>query len=266
MLLAVEIDNSSLNFGLFDTAVGERLVKSFKIATDVKRTADEYALAVSGMLSLLGVKREAVTASIIASVVPQLTDVIAAMLEELTGTRAMVVGRGIKNGFPIKLDNPLELGADLVADAAAVIALKAKEKNKKIPCIVIDMGAATTAFALNPCGEYMGGAITVGVGMSFEALHANTALLPTVSTLKPAHAIGKSSGEALRSGVILGSAATVDRFIDSFADELDCAEPYVVATGEYAEAIIPFCKHSVKYIAELTLMGLLCIYKNNTKA
>ena len=129
MLLAIEIDNSVINFGLFDA---DRLAQSFKVVTDINKTSDEYALAVSGILGFYNIERCSVDSAVLSSVVPQLTEILLDMVKRLFGVDATVVGKGIKTGFPIKIDNPSELGSDLVANAAAVIDICKKESISKL--------------------------------------------------------------------------------------------------------------------------------------
>lgn len=260
MLLAIEIDNSVINFGLFDE---EGLAQSFKTATDMNKTSDEYALTVAGILGFYGIDKGAVNSAVLSSVVPQLTETMLEMIKRIFGIDATVVGKGIKTGFPIKIDNPSELGSDLVANAAAVIDICKKEDLTKTPCIIVDVGTATTVFAINSKGEYIGGSILAGVEMSFGALHGKTALLPTVSAAQPARAIGKNSYESVRSGVILGHAIMIDGFIDRFLSEMSADRAEIFVTGEYAQYVIGSCTHNMRHIPELTLLGLACIYNNN---
>lgn len=267
MLLAVEIDNSHINFGLFDINASNDLIKSFKLCADAAKTSDEYAVAINGMLSYYETERSLIDAAIVSSVVPQLTDTLLTAIRALLGIDALTVGKGVKTGFSIKIDNPSDLGADLVANAAAVTDIKNKENKSNSPCVIIDMGTATTVFAINANGEYIGGSILAGVGISLEVLHGRTAQLPSVSLRAPSRSIGKNSQESIRSGVILGNAIMLDGFIERFSEEMKCdGNIEVFVTGEYAESIIGLCKHKMRYISELTLMGLCCIYKNNIKA
>ncbi len=266
MLLCVEIGNLKINFGLFENDGDTALIKSFTIATDIQKTSDEYAVSINAILAYHGIDRYRIDAAAIASVVPSLTDTLVLSIKQLSGAQVLVVGRGTKTGFPIKIDNPADLGADLVANAAAVIDIKVEEKTKKAPCIIIDMGAATTIFAINANGEYIGGSIIAGVGISLDALHGRMALLPTVTPIAPTRAIGKSSQESVRSGVILGNAIMLDGFITKFASEMNSDDNIeVFITGEYAETVIPVCTHKMRYFPELTLKGLYCLYKNNIK-
>ena len=266
MVIAVEIDNSRISFGIFDAS--DDMVASFAVATDLRKTSDEYAVTVGTIFDFYKIELCDICGAVISSVVPQLTDVIRASLGKLMGDiQTVVVGKGTKTGFPIKVDNPSELGADLVSNAAAAMSLLSREKISGTPCVIIDMGTATTVFALNERGEYIGGSIMAGVGISLDALHGKTAQLPAVSPAAPTRAIGKNSQESVRSGVILGNAMMIDGFIDRFTQEMRCnAEPCVIATGEYADAVIPFCTHTLRYVPQLTLLGAYSIYKNNTNS
>ncbi len=264
MLLAIELDNSEICFGLFEHGDDYGLILSFKISADIKKTTDEYSVTVASLFDFYKVRCQDINGAIISSVVPQLTEVIFDMVKRLVGVEPLVVGKGIKTGFPIKIDNPSELGADLVANAAAAVDLIKKEHVHKKPCIIIDMGTATTIFAINANGEYIGGSIFSGVGMALDALHGMTAQLPTVSPITPTRAIGKNSQDCVRSGVILGNAMMIDGFVDRFSKEMKCeGNVEIFITGEYARTVIESCSHSMRYIPHLTLIGLDCIYKNN---
>ena len=264
MLLAVEIDNSEIAFGLFDA--NDELTKKFIIAANLSKTSDEYAVSISLLLEYSGIERADITDAIISSVVPQLTDVLATAVRSLVEVEIITVGKGIKTGFSIKIDNPSDLGADLVANAAAVIGIK-EDEDSGAASIIVDMGTATTIFAVNSSKEYIGGSILPGIQMSIDALHLNTALLPTVTPTQPLRAVGKNSQESVRSGVIMGNAIMIDGFIDKFVKEMKCNNAFeVFITGKYAQLVIPACEHTMRYVPELTLQGLCRIYRNNIKS
>lgn len=267
MLLAVEIDNAHINLGVFEDVSQSVLAKSFKVSTDINKTSDEYAVVLKGIFDYYGILPSHIDGAIISSVVPMLTETVRQAVFKLFGEiDTLVVGKGTKTGFPIKIDNPSELGTDLVANAAAVIDIRKKENKLKTPCIIVDMGTATTVFALNAGGEYIGGCIIPGIGISLEVLHGKTAQLPNVALSAPTRAIGKNSAESVRSGVMLGNAIMIDGFIKKFSEEMESGEQTeVFVTGEYAEKVFPYCEHKVRYVPELTLTGLSCIYKNNIK-
>ena len=263
MLLAIDIDNAQISFGLFESIDDEAVSKSFKIATLKNKTSDEYAITLDAMFNYYGIDRADISGVVMCSVVPTLTETIKDAVARIAdGGEILTVGRGIKTGFPIKIDNPTELGTDLVANAAAVMNLK---KSNKTSAIIVDMGTVTTVFAINASGEYIGGSILPGIGISFDVLHGKAAQLPVVTPAAPAHAIGKNSGDSVRSGVIFGNAMMIDGFIDRFADEMRVSKADVFITGEYAEQVIPYCKHEMRHINDLTLLGLTCIYRNNLK-
>ena len=262
MLLAVSISNKNISFAVFDESLTETQAK-FKIAADTAKTADEYVISVKQLLDFSGIDAKTVDGAIMASVVPSLNDVIKHVILVLTGKTPIIVGPGIKTGFAIKIDDPAELGADIVANAAAVVASLKEEKTDR-PAIILDMGAATTLFAINQKREVIGGAILAGVGMSLDTLHKETALLPSIEMSGATRAIGKNTKESLISGVILGQAAMIDGLIDRFESELKCdsGEALIFATGENCKPVIANCTHKIAYDSTLTLKGLARIYKN----
>lgn len=263
MILAIEIDNSRINFGFFEK--DGTLVKSFKIATDITKTLDEYAVLIDGIFEYHKINRDDISGAAICSVVPMLTTVIYDLMKQLFCNIEIVkVQKGIKTGFSIKVDTPAELGADLVANAVAISAIKNNGGTNNNPCVIVDIGNATTIFALNANNEFIGGSILPGVEMSFNALHGNTALLPNVAITRPEKAIGKNSQDSICSGVLMGTAILIDGFIKRFSDEMKAKSINVFVTGEYAEFVMDFCSTSYQYIPNLTLLGLYYVYKNNT--
>lgn len=262
MLLTIDMGNSSISIGIFDTIEG-KLLNTFKISCDSEKTSDEYVALLANMFFIYGIRAEDINGAITASVVPQLSHVMYKTIVKFIGKEPIVVGPGIKTGFPIRIDDPSELGADLVANAAAVTALMQKNSGKA--SIIIDMGTATTMSAINTRGEYIGTSIMPGVRIELDSLHSKTAQLPTVTPGVPDRAIGKNSQEAVRSGVILGSALMIDALIDRFEKEMRVDERSIdlYATGGLADIIIPACRHAMSYDPHLTLKGLYHIYQNN---
>ncbi len=262
MILAVEIENSKINFGIFDEK--ENAVFDFCIEANIRKTPDEYALLVSEMFKFHSFDSEKISGVAVASVVPQLTDVvIAALNKAIKETHTVVLGRGSRTGFPIRVENPAELGADIVANAAAVLSILKKE-NSTAPAVIVDMGTASTVFVLNDKGELIGGSILPGVDMSFVALHGQTAQLPNVSPMPPTRVVGKNSHESVRSGVIFGNAILIDGFVEKIKKELNVQKDLrVFITGEFAQTVLPYCESKMQYAPLLTLEGLACIYKNN---
>ena len=263
MVLAVEIDNSKINFGLFDD-VGN-MISDFKIASETNKTSDEYVALVDSILNYYKIERDLVSATVVCSVVPVLTEVICDLLKKIfINSKIVMVGKGIKTGFPIKIDNPSELGADLVANASAIMEIKNKENIRNRAAIIVDIGTVSTVFALNSKNEFVGGCIMPGVDMSFTALHGKTAQLPNVSLVLPVKIIGKNSQDSIRSGVIVGTALMIEGFVERFSKEMSAeGNVDVFVTGEYAEVILPFCSCKYRHIPNLTFFGMYCIYKNN---
>ena len=262
VLLAVNVANKNITFAIFTDVAAQPSVR-FDIASDMRKTADEYAVTVSQLFVFSGIDTKQISGAIISSVVPGLNDIIKTVVVTLTGKTPIAVGPGVKTGFAIKIDDPAELGADIVANVAAVVAY-IKEQNIDRPAIILDMGAATTLFAINKKREVVGGAILAGVGMSLDTLHQKTALLPNIELSGVTRAIGKNTKESLISGVILGQAAMIDGLIDRFERELKCdaGESLIFATGENCKPVIANCTHEIDYDPALTIKGLARIYKN----
>jgi type III pantothenate kinase len=258
MLLAVNAGNSIISFGFFDDGCDMRA--SFDISSDIRKTSDEYIFTIKTIAESKGICAEDIDGAIISSVVPQLTEKLKRSVEVFIGKEPMVVGPGVKTGFHIKIDNPSELGADMVANTAAAIYQK-----KGSPLIIADIGAVNTVSAISKSGEYLGCAIFPGVQLSFDALHSEAAQLPNVNLALSSRAIGKNSQGAVRSGVILGSSLALDGFVARFANEMKTAreEIELVATGQYAPVVLPYCKNQFAYEEHLTLMGLYYIYNTN---
>lgn len=263
MIIAVNVGNTRISVGFFEDC-SPILKHRFEISSVIDRTADEYYSTISVIARELSIDMSSVEGGVVSSVVPRLTSVICDTVERFTGQAPIVVGPGVKTGFPIKIDSPSELGGDMVANAACVIA-NMKEENDGRAAVIVDLSTATTVSAINARGEYVGCSILAGVQMSLEALRGNTALLPSVAYEQQTRAIGKNSQEALLSGVMLGHALMLDGFALRFAKEMKTAleDVRLFATGEYAPRIIPLCRNCFEYDGELTLSGLYRIYKKS---
>lgn len=263
MLLAINVDNTRISVGIFNTE--GNIVSKFKIATDIKKTFDEYSSLMRMVLADNGVSVAQIKSAIIASVVPQLTDTVRLVAARLSGSDPIIVGPGVKTGFLIKIDSPSELGGDMVANTAAVI-YENKVKGKcNVPSIVVDMNTVTTVSAINGSNEYVGCSIIPGIQMSFEAMHETTALLPNVDFTFAKNAIGKNSHDSVCSGVICGNAIMLDGFVYRFAREMKCKPDDIdlTITGEYAKYVVGLCGRKYSYDENLTLKGLYVIYQNN---
>lgn len=265
MLLAVNVGNRNIAFAVFD-GTSDELGARFSISSDIAKTADEYVIAVKQLLDYSGIDVSAIGGAIVASVVPQLNDVIKHVILKLVGKSPLFVGPGVKTGFAIHIDDPAELGADIVANSAAVVSFM-RRKEIESPAVILDMGTVTTLFAINKNREVVGGSILSGIGMSLDALHNETAQLPNIELSVTCRAIGKNTKESLTSGVILGQAAMIDGLICRFENELKCSsgEAMLFATGEDCEAVLKNCSRDFRYDSDLTLKGLECIYRNTVK-
>ena len=264
MLMSINIGNFDISVGVFQASSFELFLK-FKLSTDPRRTSDEYQMLINSILHENQIDTTKIGGAIISSVVPQLTDTISETVEKIVGKTPLIVGPGVKTGFSIKIDNPSELGGDIVANAAAVVHIQ-KTNGKNNSSIIVDVGTATTISAIKN-GEYIGCAICPGIKMSCEAMHGSTAQLPNVACSSPDSAIGKNSRDSVLSGVVIGNAIMLDGFVFRFMREMRCRAEDVdlYITGEHAERVIPFCKSEFLYEKELTLQGLCRIYANSHK-
>lgn len=260
MILCVNIGNAIISFGVFD--LHGQMVVSFDIASDFRKTPDEYVAIIKSICSVKNIEINNVEGAIISSVVPSFTRTIETAVSDFANIKAMVVGPGIKTGFHINIDNPSELGADMVSNTAA--ALQMRKSGEAI--IVADLGMINTISAINVNGEYVGCSIFPGVQLSFDMLHAGTALIPSINSGELSKAIGKNSQSSVRSGVLLGEAMAIDGFVEKFKKELNVWQDklLLVATGNYAKVLLPCMKSQFSYDPYLTLKGLYIIYKHNS--
>lgn len=255
MLLALDVGNTNIVIGFLDES-GIRNIA--RLETDRDKTAHEYAISLRQVIEFSGITPEDIDGAILSSVVPPINGALIAAVRMITGNRPLVVGPGMKTGLNIALDNPATMGSDLVVGAAAALAIH------KPPLIIIDMGTATTITAIDKTGTYVGGCISPGPKISAEALSARTAQLPAISLESPKKAIGKNTIDAMRSGVMLGSACMVDGMIDRIDAELGGGAT-VVATGGIARFVLPMCRHAIEYDRDLLLKGLALLYENNRR-
>jgi type III pantothenate kinase len=256
MLLAIDIGNTHIKFGLFE---GEKLAHKVRLVTDQQRTEDEYGVLLEQALAQRGLVPQDVDAAIVASVVPELTDGIVAMVRRLFGREPLVLGPGLKTGMPVLYDSPREVGPDRIADAVAAY------ERVNAGVIVVDFGTATTFNCISPKGEYLGGVIVPGIRVALDALLAAAAKLSRVELAEPPRVLGRNTKDALQSGTIFGSASLVDGLVERLETELGfpCQ---VIATGGLAGAI---AKHSRKIGAvapDLTLDGLRILHERNREA
>src|SRR6516162_1705621 len=253
MLLAIDVGNTQTVIGLFD---GARLVQHWRISTNDERTSDEMALLVAELLRLRGIEFHPERLGIaISSVVPRNTAALRQMADEWFGVKAVVLEPGTRMGMPILYDNPKEVGADRIANAVGAFDLYGG------PCVVVDLGTATTFDAISADGEYLGGAIAPGVAISLDALYAHAAALRAVELVEPRAVIGQSTEEAIQSGVLYGFAAQVDGMCARFASVLGPST--VVATGGLSPLVAPYTPAVHHVEPWLTLHGLRIVYERN---
>lgn len=256
MLLAIDIGNSNIVIGCLNDKL--ETVDTFRMVSDLKKTEHEFAAQMHAILEYNNVDCRGFEGAIICSVVPPLTDIFRSAVEKVTGLKPLVLGSGTKTGLNIMIENPASLGSDLVADSVAAMA------DYPLPVIVFDMGTATTITVVDKKGNYIGGAILAGVGISINALSNGTSMLQRVPLEAPKKVINTLTIESMQSGAIFGAASMMDGMIDRFEEELGetCS---LVATGGIAGKIVPYCKHDIVYDENLLLRGLGMIYRKNRK-
>lgn len=257
MILTIDCGNTHTTVGCI--AKSDDVLTVFRIPTDRKETEFGYAAKINQILTLQKIDHALIEGAVISCVVPSVTDVLVRAVRLLTGLEALVVGAGVKSGLHICINDPGTVAADLVATAVG-----AKEEYP-LPCVIVDMGTATTATVLDEKGRFIGGAIYPGVGISLEALSTHTALLPNVEMTPPRHAIAASTADCMKSGILYGSAGAVDGILDQFEKELSVSPASIVATGGMAHLIVPHCRHEIVLDETLLLRGLKRIWDKNQK-
>jgi type III pantothenate kinase len=256
MLLVVDVGNTQTHFGVFpegETALAE----DWRFATIRESTRDQLGAALSNLLALRGLGFDDIDSSIVSSTVPQLSEQWTAMAERYLGHEMLVVGPSIRTGMPIRIDNPHEVGADRLVNAVAAY------DRVRDTCVVVDFGTAITYDAVSAAGEYLGGIITPGAEISIDALYERAAKLPKVELAEPRSLIGKSTVDAIRSGIVYGFASQVDGIVRRLRGELG-ADTTVIATGGLANALVPFVQETIDEVDDmLTLIGLRLIWERN---
>ena len=256
MILAIDIGNSNIHIGYFEN---DKLICKFDIGTKSNYSDDEYALCLKLLSKENSIDVSLIDGVIIGSVVPSITEKIKKAVNKITNAPIMTVGPGIKTGFSIKLDDPSELGADLVANSIGAI------KQVGYPVIIVDLGTATTVSAIDKTKSYVGCYIMPGIQLGLDALH-KTELLPEVFADKTVPIMGKNSTDSMRAGVTFGTIMACEGFIDAYKKELDLPEDTkIVVTGGYSKNLLSYFDKKVTYIEDLTLKGLNAIYVANKK-
>jgi type III pantothenate kinase len=252
MLLVVDVGNTQTHLGAFD---GETLVEHWRFQTRSGATGDELAERVSGLLALREMGLDDLDAVCVSSVVPPLGNQYEQLTERYLEAECLLVAPGIKTGMPIRIDNPLEVGADrLVNSVAAYDKIGAA-------CVVVDFGTGINFDAVSAEGEYLGGAIAPGLEISLSALIDRAARIPRIELAAPEAAIGRSSRAAIQSGVVFGFAGLIDGIARRIEDEL--GEARFLATGGLAPTVVPFTEMIDEVDDQLTLNGLRLIHERN---
>lgn len=253
MILALDMGNTNIVVGGIDS---ERTYFVERITTNHVNTALEYAVNIKNILEIHQIGKDQVEGAIVSSVVPPLNATVSSAIKKIFGFRPMLVGAGMKTGLNIIMDNPKTVGSDMIVDAVAAI------KEYPCPLIIIDMGTATTMSVVDHAGNYIGGAILPGLKVSLDSLSSKTAQLPFISLDIPQKVIGKNTIDCMRSGIMYGTAGTIDGILDRMETELG-EPPTILATGGLSRFIVPLCRHNIIYDEALLLKGLLILYQKN---
>ena len=256
MILAIDIGNTNIVIGCI------REDKTYfieRISTVRTKTELEYAVDIKTVLDIYGIDKKDIRGGIISSVVPQITNTARRAAEKILEKQVLVLGPGVKTGLNILIDQPGQLGADLVADAVAGIACY------PVPLIIFDLGTATTVSVIDAGKNYIGGMILPGVRISLDALTERASQLGGISIEEPRRVIGKNTVECMKSGILYGSTGALDGIIDRIQEELG-EEATVIATGGLAGKVVPYCRHRILLDEELMLKGLQIIYNKNMQS
>lgn len=253
MILTIDIGNSTIVLGGVE---GEEILLECRINTDRVKTSDTYCIDLKTLFEIYGIGLDTIEGVIISSVVPQVLNSVRTAVRKLLGREPLVVGPGLKTGLNIRLENSAQMGADLVAADVAAL------REHAPPLIIIDMGTATTMSVLDPEGAHLGGCVCPGLKISLDALTGGTSLLPGIQLDSPRQALGRSTADAMRSGIMYGTAAMLDGMIDRFREETGW-EFTIIATGGLAKRIVPLCRHDIVYDRHLLIKGLAALYRDN---
>ncbi|MFS2292021.1 MAG: type III pantothenate kinase [Actinomadura sp.] len=259
MLLTIDVGNTQTVLGLFE---GDEVIEHWRINTDPRRTADEIAVVLQGLVQQSPLLAETDISGIaLCSTVPSVLHEMREMCRRYYGdVPAVIVEPGVKTGVPVRMDNPKEVGADRVVNALAAVHTHGG------PAIVVDFGTATTFDAVSAKGEYVGGAIAPGIEISIDALSSRGAQLHKIELIRPRSVIAKNTVEALQSGIIFGFAGQVDGIVERMSEELaeDPDEVTIIATGGLAPLVLEESRTVDVFEPWLTLIGLRLIYERNT--
>lgn len=253
MVLAIDIGNTHTVIGCFEE---DKVLFIERVSTNLAATDLEYASVIKMALHIHDVSSDKLEGAIISSVVPTVTNTFKRAVEKYAGVKVTVVGPGVKTGLSIHIDNPAQLGSDLVVDAVAGI------NSYPVPQIIVDMGTATTFSVIDKNKNYVGTLITTGMSISADALTSHTSQLPRIAFDRPSSVIGKNTVDSMKNGIMYATASAIDGIVERIEQELGevCT---VIATGGMSRAVVSLCKRDIIADDELLLRGLMIIYKKN---
>lgn len=253
MILVLDVGNTNIVLGIYEK---KELLHHWRISTNRSATVDEYGITIHNLFSHATIELEEIEGVIISSVVPPLMFVFEQLCSKYLRKIPLIVGPGIKTGLNIRYENPREVGADRIVNSVGAIELYGS------PLIVVDFGTATTFDYIDEKGQYIGGAITPGIGISTEALYRTAAKLPRIELVKPKSVVGRNSINSMQAGIIYGYAGQVDGIVHRIRQEYR-ADARVIATGGLAELIAEESETIEEVNQLLTLQGLQLIYERN---
>ncbi len=260
-ILAIDMGNTNIVIGCVND---NEVIFEERLSTDLSKTELEYAISFKNVLEIYDIGSDDINGAIISSVVPQLTNVIKAAVGKVVDLEPLVVGPGVKTGLNILMDQPKQVGSDLIVDAVAAT------HDYGAPVIIVDIGTATTISTVDENGDYIGGAILPGAGVSMNSLSSRTAQLPRISFEAPKSPVGKNTVDCMKSGLIYGHAGSIDGIIDRINETCGFGRngkpaARLVATGGLSKVIIPFCRNEIVTDPALLIRGLKYIYDKNVQ-
>lgn len=253
MILVVDVGNTNIVLGLYEE---KQLLHHWRLSTNRSSTTDEYGMMIYNLFQHAGIELDQVEGVIISSVVPPLMFVLEQLCSKYLKKSPLVVGPGIKTGLNVRYENPREVGADRIVNAVAAIELYGA------PCIIVDFGTATTFDYIDESGQYVGGAVAPGIGISTEALYQRAAKLPRIELVKPKSVVGRNTVASMQAGIIYGFAGQVDGIVGRIREE-HSKNAKVIATGEMAQLIASESRTIETVNPLLTLQGLQMVYERN---